>query len=97
MVYVLSHRTFNRSSAPPDCSGRTCGEDHPVPGVVSIRNKTQKVAPIGQDIDEWDDHARANCPKFGICNSFIYHPKRPANAVFGVADRLREPIFTQLS
>ena len=40
--YVLAHRSFNHSFAPPDYSKRTCGQGHAVPSVVSVGNKTQR-------------------------------------------------------
>jgi len=43
---VLAHRSFNRSSAPPDYSGRTYGRGHAVPSVVLLENKTQRAVAL---------------------------------------------------
>ena len=37
--YVLAHRLFNRSSAPPDCSRRTYSQGHFVPEVVLVEKQ----------------------------------------------------------
>jgi hypothetical protein len=44
--YVLAHRSFNRSFAPPDYSRRTCSQGHAVPSVVLVKNKTQRALPL---------------------------------------------------
>ena len=37
--YVLAHRSFNHSFAPPDYSRRTCSQGHAVPSVVSVETR----------------------------------------------------------
>ena len=44
--YVLEHRSFNRSFAPPDYSRRTCSQGHAVPSVVLVKNKTQRAVSL---------------------------------------------------